>query len=51
MTAMGIIGTVVKIGEQTVILKMHDGSQIEFLKAAINDVAPAESLTNKDEKV
>lgn len=42
VTAMGIVGTVVKIEETTVILKMHDGSQLEFLKAAITEVhAPA----------
>lgn len=40
VTAVGIIGTVVKIQEQTVILKMYDGSKIEVLKAAISDVSP-----------
>ena len=38
VTAMGIIGIVVKIEEKTVILKMHDGSQLEFLIGAITDV-------------
>ena len=38
VTAMGIVGTVSKIQEDTVILKMYDGSKIEFLKAAISDV-------------
>ncbi len=38
--AMGIIGTVSKINENTVILRMVDGSKIEFLKAAITDVMP-----------
>jgi len=37
-TAMGIIGTVVKIQDNTVILKMVDGSKIEVLKMAISDV-------------
>lgn len=46
VTAMGIIGRVDKIKEQTVILKMVDDSRIEFLKAAITDVQPA-----GDEKV
>jgi len=41
VTAMGIIGTVVKVKEETVILEMYDGSKVEFLKAAINDVSPA----------
>jgi preprotein translocase subunit YajC len=38
VTAMGIIGTVVRVQEQTVILKMYDGSKIEVLKGAISDV-------------
>lgn len=38
VTAMGIIGKVDKIQDQTVILKMVDGAKIEFLKAAITDV-------------
>jgi preprotein translocase subunit YajC len=49
VTAMGIIGTVVRINENTVILKMHDGSQLEFLKAAINEVMP-ETEPEKSEK-
>ncbi len=40
VTAMGIIGTVIRVGEQTVILKMYDGSKLEFYKAAITDVLP-----------
>jgi len=39
-TAMGIIGTVVRVQETTVILKMVDGSKIEVLKAAISEVQP-----------
>lgn len=38
VTAMGIIGKVDKIQDQTIILKMVDGSKVEFLKAAITDV-------------
>ncbi len=38
VTAMGIIGTVDKIEEKTVILKMVDGSKIEVVKGAITDV-------------
>lgn len=41
VTAMGIIGIVVKIQDQTVIVKMYDGSKVEFLKAAITEVMPA----------
>lgn len=47
VTAMGILGTVVRVQEQTVILKMVDGSKIEVLKAIINDVQPG---TEEDEK-
>lgn len=53
VTAMGIVGTVAKIEEKTLILKMYDGSKIEMLKAAINEVVPAaneedESSSSKD---
>ncbi len=40
VTAMGIIGTVSKVGESTVVLRMIDGAKIEFLKAAITEVEP-----------
>ncbi len=50
VTAMGIIGKVDRITEQTVILKMIDGAKIEILKAAITDVqaAPAEDASSSD---
>ncbi len=41
VTAMGIIGTVVKINDNTVVLAMVDGAKIEFLKHAITDVHPS----------
>lgn len=41
VTAMGIIGKVDRIQDQTVVLKMIDGAKIEVLKAAITDVQPA----------
>jgi len=47
VTAMGIIGTVLRIQEQSVILKMYDGSKIEVLKGAITDVLPG---TDEDVK-
>ncbi len=47
VTAMGIIGTVLRVQEQTVILKMYDGSKIEMLKLAISDVSPG---TEEDRK-
>jgi len=37
-TAMGIIGTIDNVKQDTVILKMVDGAKIEFLKGAINEV-------------
>jgi preprotein translocase subunit YajC len=40
VTAMGIIGTIVKVQDKTVILKMYDGAKIEVLIAAITDVQP-----------
>jgi preprotein translocase subunit YajC len=40
VTAMGIIGSVVRIQDNTVILKMVDGSKIEVLKMAVSDVQP-----------
>ena len=33
--AMGILGTVVRVNEDTVIVKMYDGAKLEFLKDAI----------------
>lgn len=40
VAAMGILGTVVRVGENTVILKMYDGTKLEFYKAAITDILP-----------
>jgi len=42
VTAMGIVGKIDRIQEQTVVLKMIDGAKIEMLKAAITDVQPAQ---------
>jgi preprotein translocase subunit YajC len=53
ITAMGIIGTLVKVSPEspTVIVKMYDGSKIELLKAAISEVHPAtEEEAKKAEK-
>lgn len=47
VTAMGIIGSIEEIKEQSLILKMIDGSKIEMLKAAITEVHP--SSTEKTE--
>ena len=48
VTAMGIIGTVVKVQEHSVVLRMVEGAKIEVLKAAITDVQPgSESETSE----
>lgn len=47
VAAMGIIGTVVRVGDQTVILKMYDGAKLEFYKAAITDILPETDETGK----
>lgn len=50
VTAMGIVGKVDRIQEQTVVLKMIDGAKIEVLKAAITDVqSGAEEEVQKTE--
>jgi preprotein translocase subunit YajC len=40
VTAMGLIGTVYKIQDNSVILSMVDGAKVEVLKAAITEVQP-----------
>jgi preprotein translocase subunit YajC len=47
VTAMGIIGTVVRIQDHSVILKMYDGSKIEVVKGAVTDILPG---TEEDAK-
>ncbi|WP_068469121.1 preprotein translocase subunit YajC [Candidatus Protochlamydia phocaeensis] len=51
VVAMGIIGTVVRVGDQTVILKMYDGAKLEFFKAAITDLLPEEDSGKKVELI
>lgn len=41
ITAMGIIGTVVKVQDNSVIVSLCEGAKMEILKAAITDVQPA----------
>ncbi len=43
VTAMGIIGTVERVKDSTLILKMVDNSKIEVVKAAVTDVHEAQS--------
>lgn len=50
--AMGMIGTVVRIQDDTVIVKMYDGNQLEFVKGAISEVLSAteeDKNSRKDE--
>jgi len=51
VTAMGIIGSVLKVQENSVILKMVDGAKIEVLKAAITDVQPGSEEEVKNVEV
>ncbi|MCB1108019.1 MAG: preprotein translocase subunit YajC [Chlamydiia bacterium] len=44
ITAMGIVGTLVRVEQETVILKMVDGAKIEVLKGAISDVKPGSEV-------
>ena len=50
VVAMGILGTVYKVGDSTVILQMYDGSKIEVYKAAINEIV-VEQKSEPDEKI
>lgn len=47
VTAMGILGTVVRVQDQTVIIKLYDGAKMEVLKGAITEVTPG---TEEDAK-
>lgn len=49
ITAMGIIGTLAKIQDKTVIVKMFDGAKIEMLKNCITDVqSSSDEVTVED---
>jgi len=49
VTALGIIGTVAQIKDQTVILRMVDGAKIEVLKGAISEIMPGSGDEKGDE--
>jgi preprotein translocase subunit YajC len=51
VTAMGIVGTLAQVKEDTVVLTMIDGSKIEVLKAAISDVKSAGSEKGEEAAV
>ncbi len=40
VVAMGILGTVDRVKEKSVVVKMVDGAKVEFLLAAISEVRP-----------
>lgn len=42
VTAMGIIGTIDTVKEESVIVSMVDGAKVEFLKSAISEIHPKE---------
>lgn len=48
VTAMGIIGTVVRVQDKSVILKMVDGSKIEVLTMAVSDVQSGTEPTSEE---
>lgn len=50
VTAMGIIGTIDQIKDNSVILKMVDGSKIEILKMAITEVKSVGSAPAEEKK-
>lgn len=47
VTAMGIVGSVARINENSIVLKMVEGAKIEVLKSAITEVQPG---TEEDAK-
>ena len=49
ITAMGIVGILVRIEKETVILKMVDGSQIEVLTATVSDVKQKDHVQDNTE--
>jgi preprotein translocase subunit YajC len=47
ITVMGIIGTIARVQESTVIVKMYDGAKIEVWKNAISEILPASEEESK----
>lgn len=50
ITAMGIVGTIDRIKETTVIIRNVDGSKIEILKGAINEVKSSSEVVEEEKK-
>lgn len=51
ITAMGILGTVVKVQDQTVVIKLYDGAKMEVLKGAITEVIPESDEEGKKTEI
>lgn len=47
VTAMGILGTIDRVEEKTIVIKTIDGSKIEVLKACITDVQSGSTPSEK----
>lgn len=47
VTAMGIVGIIDKVEDNTIIIKNIDGSKIEILKAAVTEVKSEEKVETK----
>lgn len=50
VTAMGIVGTIDRVKEQTVIIRNVDGSKMEVLKGAISEVKSPTEETEKEKE-
>lgn len=49
VTAMGIVGIVEKVLDQTLIIRSAGGSKLEILKLAVSDVKPGEEEAQIEE--
>ena len=47
---MGIIGHITTVLDDTIIVKMYDGSKVEFLKGAGSEIHPASAEDIEKEK-
>ncbi len=50
VTAGGILGTVVKIKEDTIVLRISDGVRVEFLKSAIAQMGENTPSASEDKE-
>lgn len=47
VNAMGIIGTIIRINDNSVIVKMYDGSKLEFVKGAVTEILSSDEEAAK----